>query len=200
MDHHPNKSAVSPQAFLANVRRLYEQYGAGRYESGKPDSVSQLEHALQCAMLAESAGADECLITAALFHDLGHLLYPDDDVEANSDDEHEVRALPVLAALFPESVLEPIRLHVKAKRYLCLIEPGYHDDLSVASKRSLELQGGVFDHEEGERFLDLPYAAEAVLLRRWDDLAKNKGLQTPSLDHFLGIVRGAMTIAESIAA
>lgn len=200
MENHPNPPTVSPQAFLANVRRLYEEHGADRYESGKPDSVSQLEHALQCAMLAESAGADEYLVTAALFHDLGHLLYPDDEVEVNSDDEHEVRALPALAPLFPESVLEPIRLHVKAKRYLCLIEPDYHDGLSVASKRSLQLQGGVFTREEGERFLDLPHAAEAVLLRRWDDLAKNKGAETPSLDHFLGVARAAMTVAEPVAA
>lgn len=199
MEHHPNQSAASPQAFLANVRRLYEQYGATRYESGKPDSVDQLEHALQCAMLAESAGADECLITAALFHDLGHLLYADGEVEANSDDEHEVRALPVIASLFPESVLEPIRLHVKARRYLCLIEPDYHDALSAASRRSLELQGGVFAREEGERFLDLPHAADAVLLRRWDDRAKSKGRETPSLDHFLGIARAAMTVAEPVA-
>ena len=200
MNNQPNPSPVSPQVFLDNVRRLYEQYGSERYESGRPDSVSQLEHALQCAMHAESAGADEFLVTAALFHDLGHLLYSHDEVEANSDDEHEARALPVLAPLFPEAVLEPIRLHVKAKRYLCLIEPGYHEALSDASKRSLQLQGGIFDREEGERFLYLPHAAEAVLVRRWDDFAKLKGRETPALDHFLRIARSAMNVAEPVAA
>ena len=34
-------------------------------------------------------------------------------------------------------------------------------------------------------FIAQPGAADAVRLRRWDDMAKVAGLATPSLEHFL---------------
>lgn len=85
---------------------------------------------------------------------------------------------------FPDAVLEPIRLHVDAKPYLCGAESSYWDTLSPASKRSLELQGGPLQHEELAAFLAQPFAQEAVRLRRYDDLAKVPGKETPSLDYF----------------
>jgi len=81
-------------------------------------------------------------------------------------------------------VLEPIRLHVDAKRYLCLIDPKYWSDLSPASKHSLEQQGGVFSESEAEAFISQPFAAEAVRLRRYDDLAKVPAKQVPNLAHY----------------
>ncbi|MCY7305685.1 MAG: HD domain-containing protein [Rhodoferax sp.] len=45
-------------------------YGAARYGAEK---VTQLQHALQCAQLAEKSGADPALLLAALLHDLGHM-------------------------------------------------------------------------------------------------------------------------------
>lgn len=198
MEHRYLESAATVQSAVQNIVRLYENYGVERYESGMPESVSQLEHALQCAMLAESAGADECLITAALLHDVGHLLYDDGEFGASLDDEHQDRAMIVLAPLFPVSVLEPVRLHVQAKRYLCLVEPGYYDGLSEASRRSLALQGGVFAPGEGERFIEQPHASDAVLLRRWDDRAKTKGRETPPLDHFLDFARRALAPCEAV--
>ena len=194
MTHHHPETAACARIALEDIRRLFERQGAARYESGTSESVTQLEHALQCALLAESAGADEHLVSAALLHDVGHLLYTEDEFGSRRDDEHQNRALLLLAPLFPVPVLEPVRLHVQAKRYLCLIESGYHGGLSVASKRSLELQGGVFTRDEGGRFLAQPYAEHAVLLRRWDDLAKIKGRETPPLAHFLGIARRAMEV------
>ena len=50
---------------------MRDQRGAEQY-TGEP--VTQLEHALQSAWLAEQTGADDELVTAALLHDLGHLL------------------------------------------------------------------------------------------------------------------------------
>jgi hypothetical protein len=87
-------------------------------------------------------------------------------------------------ALFPNAVLEPIRLHVDAKRYLCRVDSGYWASLSPASKHSLELQGGIFNDADAEKFMAQPFAAEAVRLRRYDDLAKVKGKQVPGLAHF----------------
>jgi predicted HD phosphohydrolase len=86
--------------------------------------------------------------------------------------------------LFPDAVLEPIRLHVDAKRYLCLIDSGYWADLSPASQHSLELQGGIFDAAQAEAFMQQPFASEAVRLRRYDDLAKIPLTVTPPLSHF----------------
>jgi len=86
--------------------------------------------------------------------------------------------------LFPDAVLEPIRLHVDAKRYLCLIDPGYWTDLSPASKHSLEQQGGVFNEADAETFISQPFAAEAVRLRRYDDLAKVPAKVVPDLAHY----------------
>jgi phosphonate degradation associated HDIG domain protein len=177
------------KASMEEIGRLFETHGAGRYESGRPDSVSQLEHALQCAMHAERAGAGPALITAALLHDLGHLVYEEGEFGHDSDDEHETRALPYLRHLFPDAVLEPIRLHVNAKRYLCHAEPAYWSSLSITSKHTLVLQGGIYDAEMAEDFITRPHAPDAVNLRRWDDLAKSKSCVTPPIAHFLDIAR-----------
>ena len=81
-----------------------------------------------------------------------------------------------------------MRLHVDAKRWLCAAEPAYWDGLSVASKHSLELQGGFFVESEAKKFIEQPHASEAVLLRRWDDMAKAPGKATPPLRHYLSVL------------
>jgi predicted HD phosphohydrolase len=43
----------------------------------------------------------------------------------------------------------------------------------------------VFTEVQAATFLSQSGAREAVLLRQWDDLAKQDGLATPSLAHFL---------------
>jgi phosphonate degradation associated HDIG domain protein len=161
------------------VRRGHEQY------SGEP--VTQLEHALQAAALAEGEGADDELVTAALLHDLGHLLQDHGETPTlrGIDDVHQYAALPFLRGLFGERVLGGIQLHVDAKRYLCATRPGYHEALSEDSKRSLKLQGGTFSPQEAEAFIARPGAPDAVRLRIWDDLAKTAGVPTPGLPHFL---------------
>ncbi len=170
---------------LDDIETLFARHGANQY-SGEP--VTQLEHALQTAHLAERSGADDALVTACLLHDLGHLL--NDQGETPSlrgiDDTHQYFALPFLRGLFPDAVLDAIRLHVDAKRYLCQANAGYHAKLSEDSKRSLALQGGVFGVGQAAAFLAQSGARDAVMLRQWDDLAKQAGLVTPPLAHFLG--------------
>ena len=169
---------------IADIQLLFARHGASQYSG---ESVTQLEHALQTAHLAEQSGADDALVTACLLHDLGHLL--NDQGETPSlrgiDDTHQYFALPFLRGLFPDAVLDSIKLHVDAKRYLCQANPGYFAKLSDDSKRSLALQGGVFTSEQAAAFIALPSAASAVMLRQWDDLAKQAELTTPSLAHFL---------------
>ena len=170
---------------IADIELLFARHGANQY-SGEP--VTQLQHALQTAHLAEQSGAEDALVTACLLHDLGHLL--NDQGETPSlrgiDDTHQYYALPFLRGLFPDAVLDSIKLHVDAKRYLCRANTEYRAKLSDDSKRSLALQGGVFSAEQAAAFIVQPSARDAVMLRQWDDLAKQAELQTPSLAHFLG--------------
>ncbi|MDQ2942678.1 MAG: HD domain-containing protein [Candidatus Dormibacteraeota bacterium] len=175
---------------IPDICALYELHGSRMY-SGEP--VTQLEHALQSAALAEATGADAELITAALLHDLGHLLNDQGDTPTarGIDDAHQYFALPFLRGLFDDQVLEPIRLHVDAKRYLCATRPAYHDALSADSKRSLALQGGTFSAADAAVFIARPGAERAVELRLWDDAAKLAGQPTPPLTHFSAIMAAA---------
>ncbi|MBD1996640.1 phosphohydrolase [Leptolyngbya sp. FACHB-541] len=159
------------------------------------EAVSQLEHALQCATLAENDDRTPDLIAACLLHDLGHLLHDlgENVADRGLDDRHEYRAMPLLQTLFKPSVTEPIRLHVDAKRYLCAVGSTYWESLSPASKRSLKLQGGIFSAEAAASFIAQPYAKDAVQLRIWDDRAKVANLSTPDLEHFTPILVSCLT-------
>lgn len=166
---------------------LFETRGTAQY--GR-ESVSQAEHALQAATLAEAEGAAPALVAAALLHDVGHLLAKRRD--ANEDDRHEEIGWGYLKSTFGLAVAEPVRLHVPAKRYLCAVEPGYFDILSPASVRSLELQGGRFTADEAGSFQAVAHADDAIRLRRWDDRAKTPGTPTKPLRDYVGLLRGLM--------
>lgn len=169
---------------LSDIEALFARRGGEQY-TGEP--VTQLEHALQCAALAEGEGADDELVTAALLHDLGHLVHDHGATPTlrGVDDRHQFVALPLLKGLFSARVLGAIGGHVDAKRWLCATRPGYFDALSDDSKRSLALQGGIFSEAEAAAFIARPGAADAVRLRIWDDLAKAEGAATPPLRHYL---------------
>lgn len=175
---------------IDEIIQLYEKTAGSQY--GR-EAVSQMEHALQCAQLAEAAGETSDTIVAALLHDVGHLIaaenrgHHDDTQEHN--DLHEYIALPFLRSVLPEAVLEPIRLHVDAKRYLCAVEPDYWGTLSSASKHSLEQQGGPYSQDAAAVFLQQPYALESVRLRRYDDFAKVPQKATPDLAYFTARLR-----------
>jgi phosphonate degradation associated HDIG domain protein len=175
---------------ISDICILFARKG-GRAYDGEP--VTQLEHALQAATRAEQSGASPAIVTAALLHDLGHLLNDHGETPTlrGVDDVHQYAALPFLRGLFGDDVLSPIKLHVDAKRYLCATRSEYYEALSVDSKRSLALQGGVFSPQEAEAFLAQPYARDAVNVRLWDDLAKVAGAPTPPLAHFVPVMEAA---------
>jgi gamma-butyrobetaine dioxygenase len=162
---------------------LYARLGAQRYGM---ESISQLAHALQSAWLAEMAAAPDPLIAAALLHDVGHLLQ-EDQHEAPREDHAAVGARWLTQWFGPE-VVEPIRLHAEAKRYLIASEPGYYDGLTPASRHSLSWQGAALADDERRRFAALPYARDAVALRRWDDRAKDPAAQPPPLSHYRALL------------
>jgi len=174
-------------SLIERIEALFVQYGAQAYDGARREPVSALQHALQCAQLAEWAHVEHTLVAAALLHDIGHFL--DIRPEANNvDDVHEYRALPLLVEGFGPAVIEPIRLHVQAKRYLVAADAGYAATLTPASTHSLALQGGPMSRDEQRSFEALPFATEAVALRRWDDLAKEPGKTTPPLAYYLTLL------------
>lgn len=176
-------AAIMSEALtLSRVESLFSGYGSAYY--GR-EAVTQTEHALQCAALAEQAGESTATIVASLLHDIGHLLMAESALE---DKRHQDIGARALLGLVGESVVAPVRLHVPAKRYLCAVDAGYWDTLSQASKDTLVLQGGPFTPDEAQAFERLPYFAEAVRLRKYDDLAKVAGAATPPLRHYLDLL------------
>lgn len=172
---------------IEEIVRLFASKGSAWYGN---EAVSQIEHACQTATLAEREGATRALAAASFLHDIGHLLaHKAHEICLDIDDCHEYTAMPFLRGVFSEEVLAPIRLHVDAKRCLCLTDSRYLEGLSPASKRSLEIQGGVFTRAEADRFLSLPYSDDALSLRRWDDRAKTPGEPTPDIDYFAQLLR-----------
>ena len=169
---------------IAVIVDLFATRGADAYV-GEP--VSQLEHALQTARLAQLAAATDALIVAALLHDIGHLIHdlPEDAAKRGVDTRHQELGPAWLSRYFPRAVTDPIHLHVAAKRYLCSVNHPYRDELSEASLRSLSLQGGPMREDEVRAFEQLKGWHEGVQLRQWDDRAKAQGFAVPPLQSYL---------------
>lgn len=176
---------------ISQIELLFRTRGAGMY-AGEP--VTQLEHALQTAHQALSERAPAPLVVAALLHDVGHLLHDHDENCAKDgiDDQHEGEAARWLSQWFPADVVEPVRLHVSAKRYRCATDSEYFMHLSAASKLSLKLQGGPFSRAEIHDFEANPFFESALRLRSWDEQAKEPNAQTPPLSSFLPLVRDVL--------
>ncbi len=175
------------------IKTLFAERGDSEYGG---EAVTQREHALQCAALAEAEGSDSALIVAALLHDIGHLLHdlPDDAPDKGIDDHHENSGYRFLKQHFDAAVTDPVRQHVAAKRFLCTVEPGYAKQLSEPSIVSLHLQGGMMSEGEINEFRSSPHWEAAVRLRKWDDQAKVVDLATPSLEHYLKLIPPLVTV------
>ena len=167
--------------------RLLAEGGGAAY-FGEP--VTVLEHSLQAAWFVSREGGDPELVAAALLHDLGHLMHTEgEDVAVHGvDTRHEELAVEALSSHLPARVLDPIRMHVAAKRYLCFAEPAYLAHLSPASVQSLHLQGGPMKFEEAESFRAQPHGREALLVRRADDEAKVPDLAVAPLESYRALI------------
>ena len=179
---------------LTELGDIIDGNGQGQY--GLSD-INQRQHALQAALLAEQQGARAALITAALLHDIGHMVHNlgENPADSGIDDRHEALGHDWLVRWFGPEVTEPVRLHVAAKRYLCGTDPSYFGKLSKDSVLSLALQGGPMSAAEITAFEALAGHADAVRLRRWDEQAKVKGLATPGFDHFARYVDACLNPA-----
>ena len=180
---HLDPAKVGIQRFCDSLLEFLDTAGHSQYD----ESVTQLEHGLQCAALADTAGFRPAAQIAALLHDVGHLLL---DEHAGHDDfldadlRHEIVGARLLTRWFGAEVGEPVALHVPAKRYLVAIDPTYTSLLSQSSIRSLEVQGGPMNAKEIVAFEKRPHHKLAVQLRRWDDHGKVAGASTPALEHW----------------
>ena len=135
------------------------RHGTAQY-SGEP--VTQLEHALQTAYLAEQSEADDELVTACLLHDLGHLLNEQGETPTlrGIDDTPPVLRAAVPARPVPRRACSTrSSCHVDAKRYLCRANDGYWAKLSDDSKRSLSCRAACSSRSEAAAFLLRPARA-----------------------------------------
>lgn len=182
---------------MAAIKTLQDIYASRGLETFEGDRrVTQTSHALQTAMIAEADGASPVMITAALLHDIGRIINPKDReiTDSGRDAKHETVAQKFLEPWFGEDVTLPIKWHVAAKRYLVATDPAYGGRISDGSTRSLQGQGGIFSAAEAKSFIEQPYAAEGVALRRWDDRAKLPDAETPSFDHFVPFLEQSLRI------
>jgi [1-hydroxy-2-(trimethylamino)ethyl]phosphonate dioxygenase len=175
---------------IPTVDALMERIEAGGKEAYFGEPVTVLAHSLQSAWFVQRKGGTETLVVAALLHDVGHLLHGEgeDAADRGIDTQHEELAAKALEEHLPASMLDPIRLHVAAKRYLCFANPRYLAALSPASVESLALQGGPMTEAEAGAFLKQPHAHEAVELRHADDAAKMADLTVPELETYRALL------------
>tara|TARA_B100001996_G_scaffold25778_1_gene19932 strand:- start:23 stop:559 length:537 start_codon:yes stop_codon:yes gene_type:complete len=149
------------------------------------EKITMSEHMIQSAMLAEKAKSNDDIICSCLLHDYGHFIIEDPNklVKNEKDGEHENIGYEYLKKFFNKEVVEPIKYHVLAKRYLARDEK-YFKFLSEASITSLKLQGGVLNDNESKEFEKKEYFKNSVLVRKFDEVAKKTGIKMKSINDY----------------
>jgi len=162
------------------IIEIFTIHGGAEYAGEK---VSQLEHMYQAAQLAETQGYDDEVILAAFLHDIGHLYSAEKQMDGfGTVDHEEVGASYLLTKGFSERLVRLVQSHVEAKRYLTWKRPDYYAQLSEASKKTLEYQGGRMDAAEAKAFEEDPMFDLMVQMRLWDDEAKIQNLPVGNLE------------------
>jgi phosphonate degradation associated HDIG domain protein len=178
------------QAITEMIVSLYGKYGNADY-IGEP--VSQLEHMCQSAQLAQAEGFSEEVILAAFFHDIGHLcehFMPVAFMGGYGVVDHEKLGADFLRQKgFSERLCKLVQSHVEAKRYLTFKYPAYYEQLSEASRRTLEFQGGVMTPDEAVAFELDPDADLILALRKWDEAAKLENIPLPNLESYANMIQ-----------
>ena len=153
------------------------------------EKVTMTEHMIQSAMLAEKNNSSSSLICASLLHDYGHFILdnPDKLVNQKEDGKHEDIAYQYLKKYFKKNAVEPIRIHVKAKRYLARNQK-YYQILSQASKVSLHLQGGVMNDKEAKEFEKEKFFTDSIKLRKFDEAAKKTDIKMKNINDYKSLL------------
>lgn len=172
-------------AVTNEIMSLYEAHGGAEYAGEK---VSQLEHMVQAAQLAEAQGSDEEVILAAFLHDVGHISEAakgDNEMDGFGIKDHEELGAEFLREKgFSKKIVRLVESHVEAKRYLTIKDPSYYAQLSDASKKTLEYQGGPMTEEEAAAFEQYPLFDLIIRMRKWDEEAKIEHQPLPDLQHY----------------
>ena len=157
------------------------------------ENVTIAEHMIQSAMMAEKSKSNNNLVCACLLHDYGHFILdnPDELVRKKQDGKHEEIGYEYLKKFFKKEIVEPIKHHVIAKRYLAR-EKKYFDRLSEASVVSLELQGGVLDTKEAKLFENQEFFKEAIMLRKFDEAAKKIGVKIKDIIQYKDLLKASL--------
>ena len=184
----PDFSTLDRTNIVAFIGDIFERCGDEEY-LGEPVTMEQ--HMLQGATIAEKNGLPEDIIVGALLHDIGHFTsefgtFSMDDTE---DRFHEEAGAAVLSRFFPSIIVDCVRYHVAAKRYLCATRPEYFSRLSEASIHSLNLQGGPMSKEEVAEFENNPNLEKIIQVRYLDEAGKDPEMETPDFWHFAPIVQ-----------
>ena len=179
--------SINADSIVDHIEDVFKRRGA---ESYLGEQVTMAQHMLQTAQCAEQAGADDNQIVAALLHDIGHYKneIPETSLAKGIDNYHEEAGANFLEDYFPISVVEPIRQHVAAKRYLCAVKSDYLERLSPASVHTLNLQGGPMNEEEVKEFEKNDYLEQCVKLRYWDEDAKDPERVHPAFSYYRPLV------------
>ena len=153
------------------------------------EKISMTEHMIQTAMLAEKANCSSNLICSSLLHDYGHFILENPDVLVSKmkDGKHEEVGCEFLKKYFIKDVIEPIKYHVEAKKYLAR-DKKYYNTLSEASKISLKLQGGVMSNNEAKEFESNEFFESSIKLRKFDENAKKVGLKIKSINEYKNLL------------
>jgi 2-amino-1-hydroxyethylphosphonate dioxygenase (glycine-forming) len=177
------------QQVTDEIMSYYEQHGGEEYAGEK---VTQLEHMVQAAQLAEEQGYDEDVILAAFLHDIGHICeagHGDNEMDGFGIKDHEEIGADYLKEKgFSKKIIRLVQSHVEAKRYLTFKYPEYYDQLSDASKKTLEYQGGKMYEEEAAAFEQYPLFDLIIKMRRWDEEAKIEHKPLPDLSRYRNMI------------
>jgi phosphonate degradation associated HDIG domain protein len=177
------------QIIATEIIDLYTQHGGAEYAGEK---VTQLEHMVQAAELAAKQGHEEEVILAAFLHDIGHICVSAEghnEMDGFGIKDHEEVGGEFLASKgFSKRLIRLVEAHVEAKRYLTWKSPAYYEQLSAASKKTLEYQGGRMSDEEAKAFEQYPLFQLIIDMRYWDEEAKVEGLPVPDLSKYQDMI------------
>ena len=181
-------TSLNRSNIVAFLEDIFERRGGEEY-LGEP--VTMAEHMLQGATIAEQNGEPEIIVVSALLHDIGHFTseFGMFSMEDTKDRLHEDAGAKVLQNFFPQLVIDCVRYHVAAKRYLCATRPSYFYRLSEASVHSLNLQGGPMCGDEVKEFEKNPYLKDILKVRYLDEAGKREDMSIPSFSYFAPMVQ-----------
>ena len=123
----------------------------------------------------------------------GHFIIEDPYalVKNNTDGEHEIIGYEYLKNFFNKDIVEPIKYHVLAKRYLARNKK-YFNFLSEASKIRLKLQGGILNDVECKEFKKKKYFKNSILVRKFDEDAKKINIEMKSIDSYKSLLKSKL--------